>query len=201
MREIKSLRKEVGEEDQDAADPNCIFFNVNIWKIVRVRDHWEFFMNVWTQGGEIRTQVNKRYNQFEEMDRRLREIEVRTLNSAIKLKTPELPDKYYFRMDEEAMDDRMFKLEQYSRRLLNDRVFVVKYDEARSIVFKFFALEEIANKMVERPFPLTNGLSSSKGTISMRMSEKAEPSLVYNFLIKQYSKVLYEISKRYSEVA
>jgi hypothetical protein len=86
----------------------------------------------------------------------------------------------------------MFKLEQYSRRLLNDRIFVKKYEEAKSIVYKFFGLD-MAVRPSERPFHISPyvGLSCTKTAISTRMSQKGEPSLVYNFNIRQHSKTIY----------
>lgn len=72
-------------------------------------------------------------------------------------------------MDEEAIDERMRGLEQYSRRLLNDRLFVKDYEEVRSVVYSFFGLDDISELLVERPAYFT-GMVCCKGSISTRIS-------------------------------
>ena len=53
-------------------------------------------------------------------------------------------------MDEEAIDERMQGLEHYSRRLLNDRLFVKQYEEVSGTVLGFFGFEDISNTILER---------------------------------------------------
>lgn len=101
-------------------------------------------------------------------------------------------------MDEEAIDERMQGLEHYSRRLLNDRLFVKQYEEVSGTVLGFFGFEDISNTILERSVNLA-GMSCVKSNISTRISGKGETSLYYGFQVKQHGRSSYEIGKRYSE--
>lgn len=64
-------------------------------------------MIVWTNDHEYKRTVHKRYSEFEELDKRLRSFEFKGL----KLKTPELPEKFYFyQSEEDKLEDRRSKL-------------------------------------------------------------------------------------------
>lgn len=61
LQEVEQLRG-TQKEEADFEDPNSLFFNVSIWKVVKVRDHYEFFLSISTHDGRFRKQINKRFN-------------------------------------------------------------------------------------------------------------------------------------------
>ena len=101
-------------------------------------------------------------------------------------------------MDEDAIEERMRGLEQYSRRLLNDRIFVKQYAELRGVVLVFFGFEDISGSLSERHANFL-GITAFKSNISTRISGKGETSLYYGFHIRQQGRSPFEIGKRYSE--
>jgi hypothetical protein len=63
LAEVKHMKEEnVDNSINDIEDPSAIFFDVSIWKVMKMRDHYEFFINVSTHDRSFRKQINKRFN-------------------------------------------------------------------------------------------------------------------------------------------
>jgi hypothetical protein len=63
LNEISYIKEENLESPiDDTEDPSAIFFDVSVWKVVKVRDHYEFFINVSTHDHSFKKQINKRFN-------------------------------------------------------------------------------------------------------------------------------------------
>jgi hypothetical protein len=63
LNQVKPIKEENVESPMDdTEDPSAIFFDVSVWKVVKVRDHYEFFINVSTHDRSFKKQINKRFN-------------------------------------------------------------------------------------------------------------------------------------------
>lgn len=67
-----------------ASDPNRIYFDIMLPNVVKTEDHFEFDIIVWTNDHDCNRKVRKRYSEFEDLDKKLRNIDIKGL----KLKTP-----------------------------------------------------------------------------------------------------------------
>jgi hypothetical protein len=65
----EEIIEEIGEmsgqqelQSTEFIDPSANFFNVSVWKVVRVSDHYEFFLSISSHDRRYRKQINKRFN-------------------------------------------------------------------------------------------------------------------------------------------
>lgn len=91
-------------------DPFCLILNVGVTKAVQIRTHYEFFIHAEIVKNSMKREVHKRYTQFDELDKKLKSLEIRSGMAEMRLRMPDFPEKYYLNLDEESVDERRGKL-------------------------------------------------------------------------------------------
>ncbi len=123
-------------------DDFCQYFNVHIKRTFYLHGHYEFVIVISTPSNNVMKEVHKRYTQFEELDKKLKSLEFKHGMVDFKLRMPEFPEKYYLNVEEEALEERKVKLEQYLRRITNDRILIRRFRDSSDVILGFFGLTE-----------------------------------------------------------